>query len=188
MNALGAQGRGLYRIAELSGQRPEEADISRELMLSDTDGTIRTVGNLYDYFSAPDDDTALTTFEGGPAAVGLPLLDAKGMDPYLLIGAAEALLTGTTFDEVAAQPRFNHLLGDPEAGSRWVVTLTDQLRDVLAEASTERLAAVAVPWSRTEEFNGSADPEILTDFLGRLADIARQARTQGHGLYCWVSL
>ncbi|OAH13182.1 hypothetical protein [Streptomyces jeddahensis] len=146
------------------------------------------MGNLYDYFSAPDDDTALTAFDEGPAAVGLQVLDAKGIDPYLLIGAAEALLTGTTFDEVAAQPRFNHLLSAPEADSRWIVTLTDQLRDVLAEASTERLAAVAVPWSRTEEFHGSADPGILADFLGRLADIARQARTQGHGLYCRVSL
>ncbi|MBA4861338.1 hypothetical protein H1V43_08035 [Streptomyces sp. PSKA54] len=76
------------------------------------------MGNLYEYFSAPDDEAALRTFAAGPAAVGLQPLDVKGIDPYLLIGAAEALLTGKTFDDVAAQSRFNHLLSDPGPTAR----------------------------------------------------------------------
>ncbi|WP_351235031.1 hypothetical protein [Streptomyces sp. NPDC002133] len=146
------------------------------------------MGNLYQYFSAPDDASALTAFEAGPKGAGFQPLDVNGMDPYLLVGAAEALLVDRSFEEVAAQPRFNSLLSDPEADGTWVVTLTDQLRDALAEASAERLAEVAVPWSLTEEFDGSADPGMPADFLERLAAVARPARSQSHGLYCWMSL
>ncbi|MEJ8657785.1 hypothetical protein [Streptomyces sp. MS1.AVA.4] len=146
------------------------------------------MGNLYQYFRAPDDATALVTFAPGPAGIGLEPLDVSGMDPYLMLGAAEALLVGRLFEDVAAQPRFNHLLSDPDADSTWVVTLTDQLRDALAEASTERLAEVAVIWSRAEEFDGSGDPDSLAGFLEQLARIAREAREQRNGLYCWMSL
>ncbi len=59
-------------------------------MLSDPDGTIRTMGNLYEYFSAPDDEAALRTFAAGPAAVGLQPLDVKTKPSGSSTGSAHA--------------------------------------------------------------------------------------------------
>jgi hypothetical protein len=146
------------------------------------------VGNLYDYFAAPDDATAASCLDGGPGAVGFDTVDVKGMDPYVQLGQGEALLVDLPFDEVRTHPRFNHLITDVAAESCWVVTLTDRLRDALAQASPERLAEVSVPWSRIEEFAPGADPALLADFLDRFAALARRARAAGHGLYCWISL
>lgn len=146
------------------------------------------MGNLYDYFSAPDDEAALTAFATGPEAAGLPTVSVKGIDSYVQMGTAEALLTGVPYERITARPRFGELLSDPEEEGSWLVTLDDESRDALAAATTERLAEVAVPWSREEEFSGNADPQVLAEFLGSMAGIARPARERGHHLYCLMSL
>jgi hypothetical protein len=146
------------------------------------------MGNLYDYFSAPDDAAAATTFDGGPGAAGFPTLDVKGIDPFLQLGGAEALLLGRPVEVVIGHPRAGHLVSESTEDCPWVVTLTDEFRDALAAATPDVLAEVALPWSRTEEFGEDCDPEPLADFLGRLAELARGAREGGHRLYCWISL
>ncbi|MCX4730232.1 hypothetical protein [Streptomyces sp. NBC_01363] len=148
------------------------------------------MGNLYDYFSAPDDPTALATFDQGVEAAGLPLLPVKGIDPYVQLGQAESLLTDTPYDDVTSLPRFNRLLSSPEDDSRWLVTLTDELRDALAAAGPGGFMAVAEAWSHIEEFGGEALPGDLADFLNELADLAEEARArpEPHRLYCLMSL
>ncbi|MFD7492151.1 hypothetical protein ACFV8T_07010 [Streptomyces sp. NPDC059832] len=148
------------------------------------------MGNLYDYFSAPDDPAALATFDQGVEAAGLPLLPVKGIDPYVQLGQAESLLTGTPYDDVTSLPRFNRLLSSPEDDSRWLVTLTDELRDALAAARPGGFTAVAEAWSHIEEFGGEAPPGELADFLNELADLAEEARArpEPHRLYCLMSL
>lgn len=145
------------------------------------------MGNLYAYFTAQD-DVAAAAFETGTEAAGLPTVDGKGIDPYVCVGNVQALLVGSTYEDVIAQPRFGQLVNAVSEEGPWVSTLTDQLRDALADAAPERLAQVAGSWSRTEEFNGHAAPAVLAGFLDRLADLARRARQRDHGLYCWVSL
>lgn len=156
---------------------------------------MRRMGNLYDYFAAPDDRAAASTFDllGGPSAGGFDTLETKGIDPTVQLGTLEELLTGRSYEEVADDPRQSAEIGPaPKAGGdaaeHGVVTLTDSLAAALADADRERLAEVAVPWSRTDEFWGDTDPELLTDFLVRFADLARRARDRGHRLYCWWSL
>ncbi|MFJ2871949.1 hypothetical protein [Streptomyces sp. NPDC087298] len=151
---------------------------------------MRRMGNLYDYFSAPDDPTALAAFGQGIEAAGLPMLPVKGMDPYVQLGQAESLLTGTPYDEVTALPRFNRLLSSPEDESRWLVTLTDELRDALVAARPGGFTAAAETWSRIEEFGGDTPPHELADFLDALAGLAEEAQThpEPHRLYCLMSL
>ncbi|MFH8514779.1 hypothetical protein ACH4CE_06585 [Streptomyces gelaticus] len=148
------------------------------------------MGNLYDYFSAPDDATALAAFDQGIETTGLPLLPVKGIDPYVQLGQAEGMLTGTPYDDVTSLPRFNRLLSSPEDDSRWLVTLTDELRDALVAARPGGFAAVAETWSRIEEFGGDFPPGELADVLIGMAELAEAARSrpEPHRLYCLMSL
>lgn len=73
-----------------------------------------------------------------------------------------------------------------EGGERLVLSLTDGLIDALARASPEKLAAVALPWSQTEELWGAGDAQSLTALLLDLSRLAREARTRGESVYCWV--
>lgn len=146
------------------------------------------MGNLYDYFAAPDDAAATAAFPHAPDPAVFKVLDVKGLDPYIPLGTLEGLLRDITYDEVVVQPRHCALLTDPEDEATWIVTVADTLRDALAEASGERLAEVAIPWSQTEEFRGRGDADLLADFLGRFAELARHACDSRLGLYCWICL
>jgi len=56
----------------------------------------------------------------------------------------------------------------------------------MADADEARLREVAEPWSRTEEFDGEADPADLAALLTGLEELARNAKTRGDRLYCRV--
>lgn len=146
------------------------------------------VGNLYDYFAADDDAAAAATLEHSPDPERFDVLDVRGIEPAVQLATLEALLRGIGYDQVAADPRHCALLSDPRGEERWVVTLTDTLRDALANADTEHLAKTAIAWSTTEEFRGHGDADLLSDFLDRFATLARTARGRGQHLYCWMSL
>jgi hypothetical protein len=97
------------------------------------------------------------------------------------------LLTGRPYDEIEQDSRSGHVIATREdPGTRLVVRLSDSLVRALIPATGEQLAAVAVPWSQTEEFWGQGDPDVLADILKDLAGLARRARQRGHRLYCWV--
>jgi hypothetical protein len=148
------------------------------------------MGILCDYFAASSDEQAASVIDrdGGPRQgdPAFPTVDAKGIVPMVMMGTLEALLTGRTYDEVTAA----HPVAEPVAvrdeGERLVVRLAGTLSGALADASDERLAEVAVPWSETEEFWGAGDPAELTPVLRDLAALARRARSDGQHLYCWM--
>jgi hypothetical protein len=154
------------------------------------------MGVLYDYFSAPSDEIAATTIGriGGPGAPSedtppLPAFDtfqAKGIDPVVMLGKLEALLTGRDYEEIVHGPRAHKALAIENDGEQLVLTLTDELQTALADADDKRLAAVAVPWSQIEEFWTHPDPEQLAPWLGEFSELARRARNRGERLYCWV--
>lgn len=146
------------------------------------------VGNLYDYFAADDDAAAAATLEYSPDPERFDVLDAKGIEPAVQLATLESLLRGIDYEQVAAHPRQCALLSDPHSEDRWVVTLTDTLRDALADANAEQLVQAATTWSTTEEFRGYGDADLLADFLQRFAALARTARDRGQRLYCWMSL
>jgi hypothetical protein len=143
---------------------------------------------LYDYFSAADDEAAVTALD--PEVwwaddVGFDSLFTKGIDPAAQMVALEHLLTGRPPEEVLANPRSALMLAlVPDEGELCVVTLTDTLADALAATDEARLREVAVPWSQAEEFDGQADPHNLANFLTELSALARRAAERRHRLYC----
>nr|WSX75531.1 hypothetical protein OH826_17575 [Streptomyces sp. NBC_00899] len=143
------------------------------------------MGDIYDYYAATDDAQALGVFEDGRMDDPFGTVGLKGADPYLLLGAVEAYLTGVPEDQVEADPRFCGLLSDPQHEGHWLVSLTDSLRDALAIATSGRLQEAASAWTRTDDGAGQ-DEELMADFLRRLADLARDAGQRG--LYCGMSL
>ncbi|MGJ6969690.1 hypothetical protein ACSDR0_48225 [Streptosporangium sp. G11] len=148
----------------------------------------------YDYFSAPDDEAALTIFDPGPeddpgpVDAGFRTLETKGVDAYMELGHLTALLVGRPFDDVVKQPRFCKTLAkDPDNDTTELLTVMDQLRDAVADASPEQLAAVAEDWSKAGDL-GVVDLELLIEWLREFAALAKDARAQGHRLYCLMSM
>jgi hypothetical protein len=120
---------------------------------------------------------------------GVLVLETKGIDPLVQMGTLEALLTGGQYDVIVSRPRAGQQVAARHSQEGpWVVTLTDELQAALAVAPRDQIAAVAAPWSETEEFRGQGDPEILAEFLLELAGLARQASRRGERLYCWICL
>ena len=170
------------------------------------------MGVLFDYFAAPSDADAAGAIDrplgpaepapppsGGlfsrwrrdedtPSGEAYPTVLATGIDPVVQAGTLEALLAGRPYDEVTRDPRWGQTMVASENGERLVGTLTDSLVDALARATPEELAAVAVPWSLTEEFGGEADPDVLASVLGELSDLAVSARMRGWKVYSFTSL
>ncbi|MCW2856162.1 MAG: uncharacterized protein JWR52_1777 [Marmoricola sp.] len=174
------------------------------------------MGVLYDWFVAPDDDTAAATIDraGGPgqpaplpskagrglfnrrtteapsASSGLtyPTVHDTGIDPVVQGGTLEELLTGRAHEEIEQDPRWGQSVAVRDGGERLVFTVTDALIQALAQANPEQLAAAAIPWAQTEEFWGTGDAQQLTGLLVDLSGLAREARSRGESVYCWVSV
>jgi hypothetical protein len=142
---------------------------------------------MYDYFAAPSDEAAASVLGQliGPGKV-YPTVETKWIDPVVLMGTLESLLTGVAYRTVIQDPRSGQELSGDDDGEQGVCTVTDGLQSALAEADEERLREVAVPWSQSEEFVGQGDSKFLTGLLIELAALARAARERGDRLYCWT--
>jgi hypothetical protein len=144
------------------------------------------MGVLFDYFLADSDEVAASVLESSAGEAGLPFMDGRGIDPVVMMGTAEALLTDRTYEEVDAARGVVPPVAMADEGTLVVLRLPDTLVAALAGATDLRLAEVAGPWSQTEEFWGEVDPDVLGGFLGELAELARQAQSGRQHMYCWV--
>jgi hypothetical protein len=170
------------------------------------------------YFSAEDDESAAAAEgrPGGPLGwptvtgqrkVGLfrkvPIVESpgpayegfhtRGYDPAVTLGTLESLLRGIDYDSLEDDPRWGGSPSESEPPEdRAVLTVTDTLRDALAEASDDDLHRVAEPWSRTEELTqvGWQDTTVEdhVEFLRQLRALALSARQRGHRLYCYYEV
>lgn len=156
----------------------------------------RGVAVLFDYFAAPSDEIAATVVDriGGPgssahpaAPAAFPTVRAPGVDPVVLMGTLEQLLTGRAFEEVLDDPTSGPVVAG-DGGDRAVIRLTNTLARALAEVDDARLGSVALLWSHAREFWGRGDPEALSALLRSLSSLAREARDEGQAIYCWVCL
>ncbi|MFL6174756.1 MAG: hypothetical protein ACJ716_17840 [Marmoricola sp.] len=164
---------------------------------------------ITEYFMASDDEAAGATIDrtGGPSAPPDPVeeeglfdrrsaawsspayavLDGNGIEPTVQMSSLEALLTGRDVAEVFDQNlNVDLVVASRDGGEALVVRLPDALTSALAGASEAQLRDAAVPWSRTEEFSGAADPTDLAEWLVDLADFVREG--SGEHLYCWLSV
>jgi hypothetical protein len=147
------------------------------------------VGVLYDYFRAPDASTAAAVLERyiGPRDPDGPPMDAvfgKGFEPTVMLVTLQSLLTGVPYDELPSE----ELVAMEGEDGPWIVQLSEELRDALADAQLSRLPAVAERWVRTEEFWEQATAAEVLPFLGEVTALARRARQAGERLYCWICL
>jgi hypothetical protein len=149
------------------------------------------VGVLFDYFRAPDASTAAAVLErlGGPRDPEAPPLDAvagKGFEPAVMLRKLQSLLTGVPYDQLP-EAEVELLAMEGEDGP-WIVQLSEELRDALADAQPSRLPAVAEQWVRTEEFWEQPPAAEVLPFLGEVTALARRARQADERLYCWICL
>ncbi len=148
------------------------------------------MGVLFDYFRAADASTAAAVLErvggpmGGPDAPVLDAVDGKGFEPVVMMRKLQSLLTGVPYDELASE----ELLAMVGEDGPWIVQLSEELRDALADAQLGRLPAVAEQWVRTEEFWEQPPAAEVLPFLGEVTALARRARRAGERLYCWICL
>lgn len=142
------------------------------------------MGVLTTYFIAGSDAAAAALVDTGP--VGLPAVD--GVDATVQAGTLLALLTGRDYGEIVEDQAWARLVSDPDDDSAWVVSMPESFTTALASATDERLAETVVPWSQTEEFWGSGDPDHLLPMLHEWRDLARRATAEGAALYCWMAL
>ena len=128
--------------------------------------------------------------ELGPAFDGFP---ARGYDPIVNMGTLEELLTGRDYEAIVEDPRSGGSPGDGDQAheDHGVITLTDSLRDALADADDARLAELVGPWSQTEELQQPGWENVTQDehleFLRSMRGLARRAKDAGHRLYCYFA-
>ena len=149
---------------------------------------------LFDYFVARSDEVAATVVDriGGPGSSAHPAapaafstVRAPGVDPVVLMGNLERLLTGRSLEEILDDPTSGPLVAR-DGGARAVVRVTSSLTRALAEVQDARIGSVALLWSHTREFWGRGDPVALATLLRALASLGREAREEGSEIYCWL--
>ncbi|MBH5143282.1 MULTISPECIES: hypothetical protein [Rhodococcus] len=157
---------------------------------------------ITDYFTARTDEHATSALEGlvdlEPAVIeandasrpriqlaadGTSVLQAKGVDPVVALGRLEAALTARPYNEVAKGPRCGKLVAMSDDGDTLVLTVTDELRDALAELNAEGVAAAAAAWAIDETSEPSEDS---VPFLTAFAELATRAVAQGERMYGYV--
>ncbi|MBU5945795.1 hypothetical protein ACFT1B_25180 [Streptomyces griseoincarnatus] len=164
------------------------------------------MGVLTDYFRAPNSAAVVQSLEetdgGSPLSAEPPRfegVDAKGMDPAVVLGQLIAAIRGTAWrvglveettvwpTSPAPGPEGPESEDDPWATGPWVSELSPQVRDTLAGVRNFEVPAVVARWVQAEELEGASAESMrpLADELFRLAARARDAEEQ---LYCWMSL
>ena len=144
------------------------------------------MGLLIEYFAAGSDDAAAATIDGGPSAAGFAVLDEWAIEPSIQLANLEEVLTGRDWQAIAADG--DGIVESRDGGEQLILRLSERLASALVAADADELARAAEPWSQAEEFYGQADPEMLTEFLGALAGLVRQAGARGEHVCCWASV
>ncbi|MEV0403390.1 hypothetical protein [Actinoallomurus sp. NPDC050550] len=173
------------------------------------------MGVLFDYFRAPDTEAALRLLDQGddvprgPATIGagvdaLDALDAKGIDPYVILGQLVGLIlavpwsidlveTVGVWPPEETKPRSREEIErlpeeSPWNTGPWLEELGDRIRDALADVDDSTLPSVADEWARIEEFGGHMDAAHALDIIEGFVALARRARQADDQLYCWICL
>jgi hypothetical protein len=70
----------------------------------------------------------------------------------------------------------------------WIVQLSEELRDALADARLHRLPVISERRAGTGGFWDQATAAEVLPFLGEVTALACRARQAGERLYCWICL
>ncbi|MBR7835355.1 hypothetical protein KDL01_18925 [Actinospica durhamensis] len=160
---------------------------------------------LHDYFRAPDPSTAIDWAvgpggdwhqHGGLDDYGADWIDAKNLDPFVVLGQLIAFARAVPFDARSTstallwpdEQAWPYGVQRPGRESPWdegltLVRLPEEWVTALAEISDEQMPRLALRWKDIEEirFAEAADAEGYIEVFRALA---RRARDHGQGLYC----
>ncbi|MFD7491108.1 hypothetical protein ACFV8T_01575 [Streptomyces sp. NPDC059832] len=138
------------------------------------------------FFVAPDDRSAALALQIGPGRA-LESRSFGNFDPEEAVDAWECLLVGGSFEELvqAGEPRI--VAGQDDDGCV-VFAISPRLLTALAGAERSRLRDVAASWVQQRSEDGEmVEAEIADEIVSELAALARSARRQSQGVYCWVA-
>lgn len=144
------------------------------------------VSIIIKFFIAPDDTSAASSVDSGPDGV-FDSLTCGNFDASEAVIEWESLFTGQSFEALVAsdEPR---TVADEEGDGPLLFVVSEALKGALTTVSPARLAEVGELWIQERAVEGDAfDPEMVGELLSDLADLARSAHGQGHGLYCWMA-
>lgn len=151
---------------------------------------------LFDYFRAPDDETAILWGvgpDGDPERgtsltdLGVDWLDAKNLDPYVIIAALVAFAAAPG---PAPEKEYPAELW-PESFEGWeggllLTRIPDAWTVTLAALADEAVPEVAARWSAIEELRGGGDPAWTLEAVRDFVSLARGAVGSGGNLYCRI--
>jgi hypothetical protein len=170
------------------------------------------VGVLFDYFRAPDRETALRLLNDGSGVPDGPttgkrdldVLDAKGLDPAVTVGQLLALILNVPWrvglvETVSVWPPEETKPTSYEQWSRlpedspWDsgITLEElgvSFRDALADVDDHALPWIAEQWTGIQEFDGHVDGLWALHIVEEFVALARRAKDVNDRLYCWCCL
>jgi hypothetical protein len=114
-----------------------------------------------------------------------PSVKSKALDP-VKFGVLQNILLGT---EVQTAVKQHELMYEVSEDGPWVFRIPAELSGVLATMNGQHLDDAAKKWSRTQEFQlDHWDYVDVADVLRKIAQLARQARSDGQSLFVWVCL
>ncbi|MEV0173042.1 hypothetical protein AB0I00_18235 [Streptomyces sp. NPDC050803] len=165
------------------------------------------MGVLYDYFHATDHTTAVNQAVGPGGdwhrgtsleETGADWIDAKGLDPDVVLAQLVAYAEAVPFPDQPDQPELvwpesPYPEGEPvDAGSPWATglilqQLPDRWRDVLAALPEYAEPMVAAQWYDIEEVD-FAEYRDAKEAVGVFVALARRALAADAHLYCRSSL
>ncbi|GAA4722836.1 hypothetical protein APR04_001283 [Promicromonospora umidemergens] len=128
----------------------------------------------FEYFAAPDDESAAKTIDGGEVdgSVG-----SHVVDPASVLGQLERLLGGPVGDDGL---RSAQLVAESADGARLVIRLSNHLVSLFGMVRPTTLDDVVRQWSLSRRFR-RADPEDLNAFAVGLNELCKGT---GKRVYC----
>jgi hypothetical protein len=159
---------------------------------------------ICDYFRAADAEYAVLAIASGPLNGGFDTVEAKGLDPTVMLGQLIAFIRGTPWspDTVRVslvwpppktKPASQDTYDRPPESSPWregpcLQELDVETRNALALVDDVRLLELAARWATIEEFRGPQSGISLLPLLKELVGLARRAQKNSEPLYCWSGL
>ncbi|MEO3795817.1 hypothetical protein ABGB14_36895 [Nonomuraea sp. B10E15] len=168
------------------------------------------MGVVYDYYRAADRQAAAEKPDS-PRAVEKPMagvpsfdaVDAKGIDPIVILGKFIALARETPYSLGLVQTItvYPPPEGAPATVEEWealpddspykegagIEELSVDVRDTLAGISDSRLGQLAEGWAQIEEFaDFPPDEGFLLEVLTELRGLAQRAQKEDQMIYCWI--
>ncbi len=142
------------------------------------------MGVLTDIFAATDAQVDALSPDDIPIQM-FPGVEAKGVH-IIKLGTLQNILVGTDVQDAIGQHEW---MDEKSAEGFWITRLPKELFDALAGLNGDQIPEVAHKWSETAEFESEHwEKSEVEDLMTRIVLLAKDARSNGKGLFVWTCL